>query len=238
MPPVTLDRIENLTVDSQDYFNEIRTIQYLSKGLFQLASVIRQREEAWRQQTSDKYNVEIYGRDFDGTIHFLDTFACFFHWFGVSVLNRTRLVGLIRSLANGDISRNDLSNRAGHKAVTNAVGGYVASIPELTDVRVWRDKVAAHFAITDPFRDDNIATLESSVIFPLSFSNGRYVVGGMALARKDDSGTHTSQLPCWSVTEVWEALAPRYWPSAGNLLSSPGSPSAAGSVPPPAAPRR
>ena len=50
-----------------------------------------------------------------------------------------------------------------------------------------------------------------SVIFPVSFE-GRYVVGGMKMTRRDSSGVHESQLPRWSITEVFESLEPRFWP--------------------------
>jgi len=72
--------------------------------------------------------------------------------------------------------------------------------------------VFGHFAITDPRQEDNIATLDMSVIFPVTFENGFYVVGGLTLMKGNTSGSHTSQLPHWSLTNVFETLTPRFWP--------------------------
>ncbi len=105
----------------------------------------------------------------------------------------------------------DLRDASKFKQVKKAIDDYVIGIAELDRVRVWRNKVFAHFAITDPFKDDNIATLDMSVIFPVSFE-GRYVVGGMTMLRSNSGGSYKSELPRWSLTEVFESLEPHFWP--------------------------
>jgi hypothetical protein len=89
-------------------------------------------------------------------------------------------------------------------------------------VLIWRKKVFAHFAIADPRTEDNIATLDMSVIFPVSYVAPHYVAGYFQMTRSDSSGTYTSELPAWSVTEVYQGIAPRFWPGlkAGVLPES------------------
>ncbi len=103
--------------------------------------------------------------------------------------------------------------------VKESVDGYINAIPELYDVVVWRNKVGAHFAITAPHKSDNIATLDMSIMFPVTFSNSQYRVGEWTLTRNNSSGSYSSAIPCWSVTEVFENLIPRYWPKISIATS-------------------
>jgi hypothetical protein len=152
----------------------------------------------------------------------LNLIACFFHWFGVSVINYARLVGFIRGLELNQFTRDDLKNSQKSKDISKQVKTYVESVPELASVLIWRNKVAGHFAITDPRPDDNIATLNMSVTFPVTLSNGKYLVGDMSMMMTNASGIHASALPTWSVTEVYESLIPRFWPNVKISTTSPG----------------
>jgi hypothetical protein len=211
MPTIILDAKENIVIDPNDYFNEIRTLQTLRTGLVTLASDIKGRETTFQQRTAGKFKVQIFGLDIDGTKGNLDLIACFFHWFGVSVCNYARLVGFIRGLATNDFSRSDLNDSSRFEDIKKSVNAYAKGVSELTDVLKWRDKVAAHFAITDPRKADNISTLDMSVMFPVTF-DGRYRVNGLTLTRTNSTGSYTSAIPHWSLTEVFENLIPRYWP--------------------------
>lgn len=211
MPIVTVDAIEPIEADSKDSFNEIRTIQTLSVGLRKIADTLKGREMALQRQTAE-YKVVTFGVDPDGSKDGLDMTACLFHWFGVSVCNMARLAGFLRGLSIGAFTRSDLGDPSKFKAVRAAVDDYLSRVTELSPVLVWRNKVGAHFEITDPRKDDNPATLDMSVVFPVTFSDTRYYVGDMAMTRKTQAGVHTSALPTWSVTEVFESLIPRYWP--------------------------
>lgn len=213
MSPTTLDAVAGVTVDTSDHPNEVQTLRMLSAGLRSLASYLKQREAAWEQANGKNVKVQIYGLDIDGTKGDLDLIACTFHWFGVSLVNYARLVGFVRALSNKDFARGDLGDPGKFKSITQFVDGYVKNVSELDSVLKWRNKVGAHFAITAPYKGDNIATLDMSVMFPVSFSDGRYRVSELTLRRSNSTGAHSSELPCWSVTEVFEALIPRYWPN-------------------------
>ncbi len=208
---VKIDLLEGIEVNRQDYLNEIVTLRTLLMGLKQLSTMVKCKEVAFANGGGDKIKVMSFGATSPKEQEFLDTVACFFHWFGISVCNYVRLVGFIRGLARGDFVRADLKDSTKFKQVKSSIDAYVVSVGEIEAVRVWRNKVFAHFAITDPYKDDNIATLDMSIIFPITFE-GIYVVGGMTMTRKDASGTYVSDLPRWSLTEVFESLIPRYWP--------------------------
>ncbi|MGA2911880.1 MAG: hypothetical protein ABSE17_04615 [Candidatus Levyibacteriota bacterium] len=77
----------------------------------------------------------------------------------------------------------------------------------IPEILVWRNKVTAHFAKTDP-REESLATLEASVMFPVNFSKPYLKVGGMVWHSNDSD----SELPEWSLTKSFEDLAVRYWP--------------------------
>jgi hypothetical protein len=215
MSTVTLDVVVGLSVDEDEYFNECRTLQMLSTGLTVIADTLKRREAAWEQQTAGKVKFHIYGLDIDGTKGNIDLIGCFFHWFGVSVCNFARLVGFIRGLTAADFTRADLGDPTRFEKVGRSVKSYVANVSELSEVLLWRNKVGAHFAVTAPDRSDNVSTLDMSVMFPVTFTDGRYRVGELKLTRTVASETHTSAIPNWSVTEVFERLIPRYWPHIG-----------------------
>jgi hypothetical protein len=215
MSTITLDAIEPLQVGDNEHVNEVGTLRTLHRGLWGLANSVANRKYPFLESPK-KVKIVSLGRDFDATTQDIDMVACFFHWFGVSLCNFARLVGFIRGLKRGEYARADLSDPAKTKArvIKNSVDLYVESVPELQPVLVWRDKIAAHFAITDPRKDDNIATLDMSLIFPVTYASPRYRANYFQMIRSNAAGTTVSGFPEWSVTEVYEQLAPRYWPGS------------------------
>jgi hypothetical protein len=213
----TIDFVEGVAIHASEHLNEVRTLQMLSAGLMRIAFDIRRRELDWEQANHRKVNVQIYGLDIDGTKGDLDLIACLFHWFGVSLVNYARLVGFIKALSNKEFTRSDFSNPAKFRKNTQIIDHYVKAVPEMASVLRWRNKVGAHFAITAPHKDDNVATLDMSVMFPVTFTNGRYRVGELTLTLSNSTGSHSSEIPCWSITEVFESLLARYWPNVSVL---------------------
>ena len=213
MPTLILDAIEPVEVQEPDHFNEVRALMTLRRGLWGLANSVNNREAPYREMAK-KMSYVVMGAEIDGPTRDIDMVACFFHWFGVSLCNYARLVGFIRGLQKGEFTRADLSDETKTKdrLIKKSIDAYVRKIPELEPVRIWRNKVLAHFAITDPLKDDDIATLDMSVVFPVSYIAPHYVAGYFQMTRSNSSGTHTSELPEWSVTEVYEKIAPRFWP--------------------------
>lgn len=208
---IMLDAIDPVKVDRAKYFNEIGPLRTLSNGLRELCGAIKRREVAFEKAGGDKLKVMMFGSTSPEDQYSLDITACMFHWFGLSLCNYVRLVGYIRGLDRGDFTRSDLTDKKAVENVKKSIEGYISGITEIADVRVWRNKVFAHFAISDPYKDDNISTLDMSVIFPVTFE-GRFYVGSMVMTRKNSTGSYASALPRWSMTEVFESLTSRLWP--------------------------
>lgn len=212
MSKAILDGVENLLIDPAKHANEVRTLQMLQQGLMSLATGIKRREHRYAE-IAKTMKFSFFGGTTDEEVADLNLVSCIFHWFGVSVCNYARLVGFIRGLEKNQFTRTDLKTPAAFKGISSAVKTYVESIPELAQVLVWRNKVGGHFAITDPRSDDNIATLNMSVMFQVSLENGVYVVGGYSLTQGNSTASHTSAIPMWSVSQVFESLIPRFWPN-------------------------
>jgi hypothetical protein len=210
--PILLDAIENLEVPLKGCENEVGTLRTLVSGIKRLYAPIKTKEVHFEQATGGKMIVSSFGATNDEERELNDIIACYFHWFGISICNYVRLTGFIRGMNLGHFSRKDLRDSKNFKTVRDSTNAYVDSVVEIEPVRVWRNKVFAHFAITDPLKDDNIATLDMSVIHPITFE-GKYFVGGMTMFLRNEDGSATSELPRWSLTEVFEALTPRYWPN-------------------------
>jgi hypothetical protein len=208
---ITLDTVAGLSVDPAGYPNELTSLGMLKQGLLTLANNIKQREGRYAETVRDNIAFTMGSDDPDEWAE-LNLIGCMFHWFGVSACNYARLVGFIRGLERNHFTRRDLLVRQRFIDVKKSVNEYVDSIPELKDIVVWRNKVAGHFAITDPYKDDNITTLDLSVMFPVTFEHGIYTVGGLTLLKSNSTGSYTSQIPRWAVTRVFDTLIKRYWP--------------------------
>jgi len=211
---IILDHTIGLEVARDVCFNEIMSLQSLRLGLFQLATHVWKLEEPIRNEEAKRQERVFFYGNVPGTdrTHNL-LLPCYFHWFGVSLCNYVRLVGFVRGLATARITRAHLQDTKGFKRIKKECTTYTNTVPEIQEVVIWRNKVGAHFAITDPREEDNIATLDMSVIYPVSFFNGRFRVNSMTFSRTSADGqSHTAELPSWSITEVWEELATRYWP--------------------------
>jgi hypothetical protein len=209
----TIDHLEPVQAVLMDYSNEIRTLESLRFGLYHLANIVSSYEEPLRQRDSARsVRTSIFGEDPRVPPAQRLVLPCFFHWFAVTVCNYARLVGFVRGLERQEFVRSDLSNSAGKRRIKTHCAAYVHGLSDLRSVLLWRNKVAAHPAITAPYPEDNIATLEMSVFYPLGYDNGRFYVSPLSLVLKGVNGVQQSTLPCWSLTGVWQTLRPRYWP--------------------------
>ncbi len=206
----TIDHVANLSIDTEAFANELSSLSTLKTGMIHLANLVLACE--LRRHRDDGVQVFSFGWTDPAERAEIETVTCAFHWFANSICNYARLIGFVQVLAAGTVGRLDLANRSKHKVLTDGIELYISTIPELTDVIRWRNKVAAHFAITAPRKDDKMATLEFSVVNPVTFMDGRFWVGQLSLYRSGPGGGHTSELPKWSLTEVFVNLVPRFWP--------------------------
>jgi hypothetical protein len=196
--PVVLDHVDGLSLSASHarrYGNELRSLDYLAQGLTFLNRQVASFEDQVRQRTGPGYVLLVGNHPLlEGVPQGL--IACAFHWYAVSACNYSRLVGW---LANGEDKDRALD--------------YVRSV--VPKVKIWRDKVGAHFARVKPGNRDSLADLITSVMFPIAFENGAFCTGAVTLIVKRSRKASSSRTDMrWSLTETHAALTTRYWPKA------------------------
>jgi hypothetical protein len=198
------------------FYNEIRTLKYLSVGLkYIFAQVYKIEQEILRKaekkdecflssmppEVKNAFKNQIAGLRIhsfgnDPSLPWVprDLIACAFHWYAVSVCNYVSLVGW---LANLDPKK------------------YAIKI--IPQVVTFRNKIAAHLARWIPRKDDTAADLDMSVIYPIEFCDDAFYVGVWKLTKKsiseESSTTHDFR---WSLTKTHFELVLRYWPNDEN----------------------
>lgn len=194
---VTLDRVENLQLSDKDaaqHANELNSLAYLGQGLGFLYGQVKKIEDGINAQLNPNLHVSMFGnapglRDTpQGLV------ACAFHWYAVSICNYVRLVGWLT-----------------HDADKKQAEEYVERV--LPAVFIWRNKVAAHFAITAPRSEDTPADLAASIMFPISFDDDAFYAATMKLAmRRAGTASASREDMRWSLTHTHKNLSTRYWP--------------------------
>ena len=136
-----------------------------------------------------------------------------FSWFATSLTAYLQLIPLADRLRLNPAELNSITaNRASIKAA-----GISLLDEACPAVKLWRDKVGAHAAISDPRKDDGLALLLSSLSYPISAQGRRFYVGvgGHSVFSAGSSlPTSTHRWESWSITETFNRLAPRFWPDA------------------------
>lgn len=209
---VIIDKILNVEIEINKYRNELQTLDHLKHGLGFLYDNVKIVEN---DIVSKNPGVQLsFYLDFmnHAPPYFNSILPSFFHWFGITICNYARLVGFIVSREQGLINQSDLYPRPDTLKIKTHCDNYIKELSEIEQVLKWRNKVAAHFALTDPRKVDNIATMEASIIYPVGFENNRYRTGTMVFGRGNESDFYESEIPQWSLTETFEIIAKRFWP--------------------------
>ncbi|MBF0216124.1 MAG: hypothetical protein HQL30_03905 [Candidatus Omnitrophica bacterium] len=200
MNEIIIDYIDNIKIDLLKLpMKNLHAINYLPNGLFRLAVMTKVDEgENISQDPSVKQFVMMPCVD--------PLISCAFHWFSTSLVNYVRLVGLIKVLSSNSWTTTDISNNKKH--IKAQCDNYVETV--IPEIKLWRNKIAAHFAATDPYENDNYGTLEQSVMNNVCSFKTRYYVNVFKFVTNGEEST----LPMWSVTETYENLRSRYWPES------------------------
>ncbi|MBA7467481.1 hypothetical protein ES707_02701 [subsurface metagenome] len=197
---LVLDHIKNIQLDtSKPPVNNYQAPMYLREGLHFLAYTVRVNEIEFSRRlptTTTTY----WGSAINPRI------VCCFNWFSTSVVNYLRFVGLVNIMTQKGWTSLDVRQPQNHKLTKNHCTQYVKEV--VPEIYVWRNKVSAHFAITDPDRKDNLATLEYSIMNAISYSRPYFEAGGFMWTTRGDK----SELPKWALTQTYEELANRLWP--------------------------
>ena len=200
--PIILDHVEGISIDPVDApFANYQAFGSSYEGLKTLAGTVRELER--RYVASDPHAEHVVLHISSRVPHIV---PCAFNWFSVTLVNYLRLIALVQLMGARGWKSPALTDPSNRSNIKSHCANYVrTAIPE---VYGWRNKVAAHFAATDPFHDDNLGTLEQSIMSLVEFKYPHYHVG---LGKWSAAG-ETSQLPTWALTKVYEDLGPRFWP--------------------------
>ena len=152
----TVDHTNKISIDEALFGNEVLTLSKFSSGLrFLYDTMIKFENDASQFiKSGGKEAAFSVGWTNDSSIIDNSLLIPLFHWFSISIINYTRLVGFLSGIASGAFSRQDLEDQTKFEFIKRHCGTYVDSISELCAVKVWRNKIAAHFAITDPRKND------------------------------------------------------------------------------------
>ncbi|MBO2629479.1 hypothetical protein [Shewanella algae] len=121
-----------------------------------------------------------------------------FDVFSIYMMNLCSLLGIQKYLNQGN-SYQDIKDNPDEvkKLIFNEREEWLPK-----PVKLWRNKVAAHYAAADPKKNDNLMTLMDSLSAVPHYSFPRYTVSSMRIVVNGE----TSQLKEWSVTKVYEEL--------------------------------
>lgn len=199
---MVLDHIEGIIIEETD--NRLPTIDplgYLPLGIHMCADNIRRMEMMYSCRNIGKYQLN------PSMPAFLPTANNFFIWFSNSLYNFVRTVGMVQKLNQEDWNLTDLTDKEKAQLVKQHIKKYLEKV--IPDILIWRNKVGAHVAASYPIGNDNIMTLELSMMAPVSYVKPYLTAFGFKIV--DSSGAE-SNIPSWNLSEEWEKLKPRYWP--------------------------
>lgn len=130
-----------------------------------------------------------------GTSNF-DIFSIYLHQY-------TSLLGIQEYLEGGKSYQDIVDNPQSIKDICKNKRN--KNVPKA--VNVWRNKVAAHYAISAPQSSDNVATLMQSINIEPTYHTPYYEVGDVAITINNE----TSKLEKWSLTKVFNDLKEDHW---------------------------
>jgi hypothetical protein len=148
-------------------FNNYQAFHSNYAGLKILADTVREHERQYA--ATDPYAEHVVLHAFTSVPSVV---SCAFNWFTTTFVNYLRVVALVDLMATRKWKSVALVDPRNHRDVKTHWTDFVRkAVPE---VYRWRNKVAAHFAATDPFRDDNLGTIEQSIMNPVSYRYPHY----------------------------------------------------------------
>jgi len=214
-----IDKVADVSIDWTTYQNEINTLLQLKTGLLFLFNNVRPTELKVATAFDNK-QVSLFGDSEHIPKDFQQHLPSFFHWFATSVCNYARLTGYLVGRETGQISATDKKDNPAK--IKTFCDDYMKGLTEMQDVIKWRNKVAGHFALTDPVshhkadptKNDNFMTLNASAINLIGFSNDRFITSSLQMTTFDPvtKAPISSDLPSWSLTQLFETLTNRFWP--------------------------
>lgn len=191
-----VDFIENFNVnlDKEDNDFDIEmTLGRLCNGLFWLYNEVGKVEQTVRNLAHRENVIQCIS---GGVLSRIPTgwLSCAHQWYAITLVNYVNLVAWL-------VFKNKKENKK-----------YVDKV--IPVVSTYRNKVAAHFSITDPW-NDNPADIRSSIITNIIFAEDQLLAGALSEIILDDQGNETkiSHHTSWNLVNTHKKLIPRYWPN-------------------------
>lgn len=190
----TVDYVEGLHVPTKDYGGAIPPLKMLWFGMSHIYERVKsaqatERGDVWTSVATLAYKAdERIGRE-----PYLLVYSMF-HWYSVSACNLVGLIG--RVLID--------SKQTEHKRPS----GYVDEI--IPSVKLWRNKIGAHFAVTTPTKRDSDAMKGLSIYNSIRLRNGVIEVVPLQVRMQDGGRRSEAELKRWALTEVHEQLDDRF----------------------------
>jgi len=190
-----LDYIDNLELTDDEvgkHHDAVMALARLGEGLSWIYQQVSATEDQVRREAAkDNVQIAIVG----GVLNHIPTglLSCAFQWYAVSACNYAQLVGWLATLDSSWAKE------------------YVTKV--MPRLKKYRNKVAAHFALTTPSQD-NEADLAASVMTHVIYVGSRLCAAALTpILPGATQEIHVSKDLAWSVTLAHERLVPRYWPS-------------------------
>lgn len=204
---IIIDHVDNITFNKDTFpIKNMHALDYTRQGLYDLAALIRKTENTINNNVGHyiTYLAAFMGKDQDKLMNY-------FNWFSISLINYVRLVGFIDIVNQKQFTREDMIKKENHRIIREHCKAYIKKV--IPEVYTYRNKLSAHHSLTDPFQDDNIATLESSVLNSIVYNNPYLEAGGLKWNSKISPSDEevTTEIKPWSLTKVYDDLAIRYW---------------------------
>ena len=194
----TLDYIDKIIVDGNPFTeptNEYYALLCLRSGLDFLYHQAKKCDQIALQKLDPKKQ---YGGYVEGLLPepTMRLIACAFQWYSVSACQYVKTVGVISY-------RQDL--------IRQTPDEYVDKI--IPEVKVFRDKVGAHYSWGTKHKEDNEAERLASIIPPVAWFKDSFQVQVFTvnIVRSGKRSTSKDMKP-WSITEIHQRLRERYWP--------------------------
>lgn len=186
-----VDKLELSDNEVEEHYDARMALARLAQGLFWMHREVGKLELRVRKEAAkDNTQVAIAGGILDNLP--LGLLSCCFQWYAVSMCNYAQLIGWLA------------------KRNTNEAKAYVGKV--MPRILNYRNKVAAHFAIIDP-RRDNEADLTASIMTQIIYVHGRLCASALTpTVTSGGSEIKVSKDISWSLTLAHERLVNRYWP--------------------------
>jgi hypothetical protein len=198
-----LDYIEKLELaddsDEQSFYSR-NALAQLANGLFYLNSEVSRIERGYLGKTNqDEDEIQFVGKLIEKLP--IGRLCSMFQWYAVSACNYARLVGwLVKQDSQFAIS-------------------YVKEV--MPKLYKYRNKVAAHFALTKPDKDDNEADQEASIRAHICIKGKHiYLAAISPVIQIEGKEVSSNQKFSWSLTQVHKLLIKRYWPNTEPKYST------------------